>query len=240
MSITTQASEHSDSIAANPSIAAAVSPAVIAPIQADETGSALLGEHKITISPSAQGYLQDLLSKQADGTGVRIFVEYAGTPRAECCMSYSEPDAHEVDDICVCFDGFDAFIDAHSVTYLKDAQIDYNKDRFGGQLTFRAPNAKVPQVGEDASVEERINYVLQAEINPNLASHGGIVELVTLLDDEVGLTAVLKFGGGCQGCAAVDITLRQGVEVQLKQQIPELMHVIDETDHSQRENAYYK
>lgn len=80
MSITTQASEHSDSIATNPSIAAAVSPAVIAPIQADETGSALLGEHKITISPSAQGYLQDLLSKQADGTGVRIFVEYAGTP----------------------------------------------------------------------------------------------------------------------------------------------------------------
>lgn len=82
--------------------------------------------------------------------------------------------------------------------------------------------------------------MLQSEINPNLASHGGIVELLDLIDDEAGLTAVLKFGGGCQGCSAVDITLRQGIEVQLKQQIPELMHVIDETDHSQRQNAYYQ
>lgn len=118
--------------------------------------------------------------------------------------------------------------------------IDYNKDRFGGQLTFRAPNSKVPQVGENASIEERIHYVLQSEINPQLASHGGNVELVEVVENEVGKTAVLKFGGGCQGCSAVDVTLRQGVEVQLKQQIPELTQVVDETDHSQTQNAYYK
>lgn len=195
----------------------------------------------ITITPNAQAYLADLLAKQeVEGIGVRIFVEYPGTPRAECCMSYCQPDEIDESDLQIPYEAFTAYIDSPSISYLHDAVIDYNKDRFGGQLTFRAPNSKVPQVGEDASIEERINYVLQSQINPSLASHGGVVELVDLMDDEAGLTAVLKFGGGCQGCSAVDVTLRQGVEVQLKQQIPELMHVVDETDHSQTQNAYYR
>lgn len=196
----------------------------------------------IKITESAQGYLTELLAKQeTDGIGVRIFVEHAGTPRAECCMSYSQPDEHNPDDLRLEVANFTAYIDTPSIPYLQDAVIDYNKDRFGGQLTFRAPNSKVPQVGENASLEERINYVLQSEINPNLASHGGNVQLVDLVEEEgVGITAVLKFGGGCQGCSAVDVTLRQGVEVSLKQQIPELTQVIDETDHTYTANAFYK
>lgn len=196
----------------------------------------------INITESAQGYLADLLAKQeTDGIGVRIFVENAGTPRAECCMSYSQPGEHNESDLRLDYSDFSAYIDSASIPYLQDAVIDYNADRFGGQLTFRAPNSKVPQVGENATIEERIHYVLQSEINPGLASHGGVVELVELLEEEgVGLTAVLKFGGGCQGCSAVDVTLREGVEVQLKQQVPELTQVVDETDHSQTENAYYQ
>ena len=195
----------------------------------------------ITITDSAQVYLAELLAKQeTDGIGVRIFVEHPGTPRAECCMAYNQPGEEDSVDLQLHYEHFTAFIDAASVPYLEDAVIDYNKDRFGGQLTFRAPNSKIPKVGEDASVEERINYVLQSEINPGLASHGGNVQLMELIDDEAGLTAVLKFGGGCQGCSAVDMTLRQGVEVQLKQQVPELMQVVDETDHSRTENAYYQ
>ncbi len=196
----------------------------------------------ITITEAAQGYLADLLSKQdTDGIGVRIFVEHPGTPRAECCMAYNQPGEEDSADLKFSYDNFAAFIEASSVPYLEDAVIDYNKDRFGGQLTFRAPNSKVPKVGADASIEERINYVLQSEINPGLAAHGGMVDLIELIEEEgVGLTAVLKFGGGCQGCSAVDMTLRQGVEVQLKQQIPELTQVVDETDHTSTENAYYK
>ncbi|WP_227681234.1 Fe-S biogenesis protein NfuA [Psychrobacter alimentarius] len=196
----------------------------------------------ITITESAQGYLAELLAKQdADGIGVRIFVEHPGTPRAECCMAYNQPGEEDSADLKFSYENFSAFIEAASVPYLEDAVIDYNKDRFGGQLTFRAPNSKVPKVGADASIEERINYVLQSEINPGLAAHGGDVQLLELIDEEgIGLTAVLKFGGGCQGCSAVDMTLRQGVEVQLKQQIPELTQVIDDTDHTRTENAYYK
>lgn len=196
----------------------------------------------ITITSSAEEYLAELLAKQeTPGIGVRIFVEHPGTPRAECCMAYNQPGEEDPADLQMPFEDFTAYIEAASVPYLEDAVIDYNKDRFGGQLTFRAPNSKVPKVGADASVEERINYVLQSEINPNLAAHGGDVQLLELIEEEgVGLTAVLKFGGGCQGCSAVDMTLRQGVEVQLKQQIPELTQVVDDTDHTRTENAYYK
>lgn len=196
----------------------------------------------ITITSSAEEYLAELLAKQeTPGIGVRIFVEHPGTPRAECCMAYNQPGEEDPADLQMPFEAFTAYIEAASVPYLEDAVIDYNKDRFGGQLTFRAPNSKVPKVGADASVEERINYVLQSEINPNLAAHGGDVQLLELIEEEgVGLTAVLKFGGGCQGCSAVDMTLRQGVEVQLKQQIPELTQVVDDTDHTRTENAYYK
>ena len=217
------------------------------PTNATEYESALDTEQlatksNITITESAQGYLADLLSKQdTDGIGVRIFVEHPGTPRAECCMAYNQPGEEDSADLKFSYDNFAAFIEAASVPYLEDAVIDYNKDRFGGQLTFRAPNSKVPKVGADASIEERINYVLQSEINPGLAAHGGDVQLLELIEEEgIGLTAVLKFGGGCQGCSAVDINLRQAVEVQLKQQIPELTQVVDDTDHSSTENAYYK
>lgn len=196
----------------------------------------------LLITPSAQEYLKELLAKQeTDGIGVRIFVENAGTPRAECCMAYSTPDDRVETDYRQEYADFTAYIDLPSIPYLLDAVIDYNKDRFGGQLTFRAPNSKVPRIGPDASIEERITYVLQAEINPSLAGHGGSCMLVEVRDDEThGLTAVLKFGGGCQGCSAIDVTLKQGVETTLKEHIPELQHVVDQTDHSQSEGAYFK
>lgn len=196
----------------------------------------------LLITPSAQEYLHELLAKQnTPGIGVRIFVEHPGTPRAECCMAYSAPEEVVPTDYKQDYPDFPAYIDAPSIPYLLDAVIDYNKDRFGGQLTFRAPNSKVPRVGPDASIEERITYILQAEINPGLAGHGGNCSLVEVQDDpEHGLTAVLKFGGGCQGCSAIDMTLKQGVETTLKENIPELQRVVDQTDHTQAEGAYFK
>ena len=107
----------------------------------------------------------------------------------------------------------------------------------GGQLTIKAPNARVPQVGEDAPLEDRINYILYNEINPGLAAHGGMVTLMEIVEDSV---AVLQFGGGCQGCAAVDITLKNSVERSLLDQIPELTEIRDATDHTLTENAYYR
>ena len=131
---------------------------------------------------------------------------------------------------------FTAYIDQVSEPFLKDAVVDYATDRMGGQLTIKAPNAKVTMVNDDSPINDRINYYLQTEINPGLASHGGQVSLIEVVEDGI---AVLKFGGGCQGCGQADVTLREGIELTLLERIPQLKGVRDVTDHSQKENAYY-
>lgn len=192
----------------------------------------------VDIKPAAQEYLRGLLAKQEQpGIAIRVFVERPGTPNAECCMAYCLPGEEVEEDVRFEYEGFSAFIEGRSQSYLIDAVIDYKKDSMGGQLTFRAPRSKVPDLRADASLEEKINYILYSEINPQLASHNGNVSLVELSEDGI---ATLEFGGGCQGCSAVDMTLREGVEKTLMERIPEMKGVRDKTDHSVRENAYYK
>ena len=190
----------------------------------------------ITITESAQEYLTELLSKQDDALGVRVFINQPGTPRAETCIAYCrEGDVQEGDEERP-FETFTAWFDARSLPYLEDALVDYAKDRMGGQLTIKAPNAKMPRVDENSPLEDRINYVLYNEVNPALAAHGGEVSLVEITED---MFAVLQFGGGCQGCSAVDQTLKGGVEKTLLEQLPQLKGVRDMTDHSDRSQAYY-
>lgn len=190
----------------------------------------------IEISESAQRYLRELLDKQdVPGIGIRVFVANPGSPAAETCIAYCRPGEQQEDDVPVEFEGFTAWFEKRSEPFLEEAKVDFQEDRLGGQLTIRAPNARVPKVDADSPIEDRINYVLYNEINPSLASHGGMVSLVEVVDGE----AVLQFGGGCQGCAAVDLTLKEGVEKTLLAQVPDLRGIRDATDHSIRENAYY-
>jgi len=213
-----------------------MSEAAVTDVVVNETGTNLV------ITETAQGYLRELLGKQnSEGIGVRIFVENPGTPRAECCMAYCTRGEEQADDLRIDFEDFPAFIEGRSAPYLLDAVIDFNKDRMGGQLTFKAPRSKVPNISADSPIEERINHVLFSEINPGLAAHNGSVSLLECYQDpDEGWVAVLKFGGGCQGCSAVDMTLKQGVETTLKAHIPELARVADSTDHSKKDNAYFK
>ncbi|MCQ4320602.1 Fe-S biogenesis protein NfuA [Stutzerimonas stutzeri] len=191
----------------------------------------------ITITEAAHDYLADLLEKQnTTGIGIRVFITQPGTPYAETCIAYCKPGEEKPDDIAISLKSFTAWIDGISEPFLEDALVDYATDRMGGQLTIKAPNAKVPMVNEDSPLNERINYYLQTEINPGLASHGGQVTLIDVVDEGV---AVLQFGGGCQGCGQVDVTLKEGVEKTLVERIPELKGVRDVTDHTNRDNAYY-
>lgn len=191
----------------------------------------------ITITEAAHDYLADLLEKQnTTGIGIRVFITQPGTPYAETCIAYCKPGEEKPDDIAISLKSFTAWIDGISEPFLEDALVDYATDRMGGQLTIKAPNAKVPMVNEDSPLNERINYYLQTEINPGLASHGGQVTLIDVVDEGV---AVLQFGGGCQGCGQVDLTLKEGVEKTLVERIPELKGVRDVTDHTNRDNAYY-
>ena len=194
-------------------------------------------EH-LTITESAEKYLDELLGSQdKDTAGIKIVVSEPGTPRAETCIAYAKEDENFDDYLLIEELSFSLYIENQSLEFVKDAIVDYSPDKFGGTLTIKAPNAKLPQLNENASIEEKINYVLYSEINPSLASHGGEVSLVEVLEQE---TAVLQFGGGCQGCGMVDLTLKDGVEKTLLEQVEGLKGVMDVTDHSYRENAYYK
>ena len=192
----------------------------------------------VKVTESAQEYLAELLSKQeVEGIAVRIFILDAGTPRAETCISFCRPGEEKADDEEKVYKDFNAFIERSSIPFLEDAVVDFQKDSMGGQLTIKAPNSRMPKLTDDSSLEDRINYVLYNEVNPGLASHGGHVSLEEVFEESV---AVLRFGGGCQGCGMVDVTLKDGVEKTLLGQIPQLTEVRDVTDHSVKENAYYQ
>lgn len=192
---------------------------------------------EISLTDSAQEYLGGLLESQGDDViGIRVFVNDPGTMRAETCVAYCREEDRKDDSIERQYNGFKAWYDSESWPYLESAKIDYAENKMGGQLTIKAPNSKMPQVSASSPLSERINYLLYTEINPSLAAHGGEVSLM-MIDDEN--YAVLQFGGGCQGCSAVDMTLKDGVEKTLKEHLPDLAGVKDVTDHSNRSNAYY-
>ena len=139
----------------------------------------------ITVTASALEYLQQLIDKQPAGTGVRLFVNQGGTPHAETCLAYRKP--HEDVDDHSLLDNTGAlafYVEDASAEYLEAAFIDYQTDKLGGQLTIKAPNAKMKQVDENSSMTERVNYLLYTEINPALASHGGFVMLEEMVEDD--------------------------------------------------------
>jgi Fe/S biogenesis protein NfuA len=190
----------------------------------------------LEITADAQTHFQGLLTSQEKDTGIRIFVVNPGTPHAECGVSYCPPDAVEKDDLMLSYPHFNAYLDKESVPYLEEALIDYQKESTGGQLTLKAPNAKAKKVNDDAPAIDRIAYLLESEINPQLAGHGGKVSLAEFTDEGI---AILQFGGGCQGCGMVDTTLSEGIEKTLMEKIPEVKGVKDITEHEQGDNPYY-
>jgi len=191
----------------------------------------------ITISESAQSHFVNLLSQQAEGTSVRVFVVNPGTASAECGVSYCPADAIEADDIEIPFEGFSAYVDADSKSYLEEAEIDFVTDQMGSQLTLKAPNAKLRKVADDAPLFERVDYFLKAEVNPQLAGHGGECSLVEITNDGY---AVLQFGGGCNGCSQIDVTVKDGIEKQLIEIMgDEIKGVKDATEHERGDHSYY-
>lgn len=192
---------------------------------------------QIAISDAAQVHFRKLLDTQEEGTNIRIFVVNPGTPNAECGVSYCPPNAVEESDIEMKYNTFSAFIDEVSLPFLEEAEIDYVTEELGAQLTLKAPNAKIRKVADDAPLIERVEYVIQTQINPQLANHGGRITLIEITEDGY---AVLQFGGGCNGCSMVDVTLKDGVEKQLVSLFPnELKGAKDITEHQRGEHSYY-
>ncbi len=191
----------------------------------------------ITITETAQTHFANLLSQQPEGTNIRIFVVNPGTQSAECGVSYCPPEAIEATDTEITYDAFSAYVDELSLPFLDEAEIDFVTDKMGSQLTLKAPNAKMRKVSDDATLVERLEYAIQTQVNPQLASHGGNVNLVEVTEEGV---AIVAFGGGCNGCSMVDVTLKEGIEKQLLEQFPgELTAVKDATEHDRGDHSYY-
>lgn len=192
----------------------------------------------IEITPSAEEHFRKLLAPQKEGTSIRIFVINPGTPKAECGVSYCPPEAVESRDTRLSYEGFDALVDEVSIPFLEEAFIDLVEEETGTQLTLKAPNAKMRKVKDGAPLIERVEYVIQVQINPQLASHGGFIKLIELTEDNV---AVIEFGGGCNGCSQVDLTLKEGIEKELLEEFSgELNAVRDITEHQSGDHSFYK
>ena len=191
----------------------------------------------IEITPTAQDYFSKLIAQQdEDGLGLRIAVSHPGTPGAACDLQFCPSGQNMPDDHVREFEGFNLYVADASVKWLDKAEIDFEEDPTGGQLTIKAPGIKGDEPNKDASLEDRVSWLLQTEINPSLAAHGGRVGLVEITEAK---EVVLQFGGGCQGCGMADVTMKQGIEQSLKRHIPEITAVMDVTDHTSGTNPYY-
>ncbi|KEY91387.1 Fe/S biogenesis protein nfuA [Candidatus Photodesmus blepharus] len=193
--------------------------------------------NSILITKKAQAHFSFLLEKQPKHTNIRVFVSNPGTQNAECGVSYCSQESIKSTDTEFKFDGFSAYIDKLSLPFLKEAKIDLITEKMGTQLTLKAPNAKMRTIASDASLLERVEYIIQTRINPRLAEHNGYLNLLEITNDGV---AMVIFGGGCNGCSMVDMTLREGIEKELLQQFEgELTKVCDATEHSRNTYSYY-
>ena len=192
----------------------------------------------ISISDNAQSHFRRILASQGiEGMGIRLAAVHPGTAKADCRLEFCEPSDLDGREWTLECDGFNLYVDGASTQWLDAAEIDYVSSATGGQLTIRAPNIKGREPGADASIVERVRYVLDHEIAPQLAAHGGRVSLEEI--DAAGVV-VLRFGGGCHGCGMVETTVREGIEKTLKARVPGVTAVRDATDHSCGEQPYIK
>lgn len=130
-----------------------------------------------------------------------------------------------------------------SIENLTGATIGMSNNLLKPGLSIENPNSPSPTIlGDgpppDASgpVADQVEHVLRTQINPSIASHGGVAELVGV----EGSVAYLRLGGACQGCGMADVTLSQGIEATIVATVPDILQVIDVTDHNQGENPYYE
>ncbi len=183
----------------------------------------------INISESAQAHFRKLIEREAlPGLGVRLSAVHPGTPRADVRLEFAEPADLAGDEWAVDCEGFTLWLRADSVKYLDGAEIDYETRATGGQLQIRAPKIKGEAPADSASLVERVHWIVEHEINPQLAQHRGHVSVQEVTADGV---VLLRFGGGCHGCGMADVTLKQGIETTLMSKVPGVTAVRDATDH---------
>ncbi len=148
-------------------------------------------------------------------------------------MDFALRDDPAEDDNVLKYDDIQVWIDNESSELLSGASLDFMTNDDDAGFKFINPNEE--NLLADNPVLARIQTILDEEVNPFVASHGGVISLVDYKDG----TAYVQMGGGCQGCGQASATLRQGVEQRIKELVPEVTDVVDTTDHEAGANPYY-
>lgn len=196
----------------------------------------------IEITPSALETVLEIRSGEDDPDSLGLRIEITGSNGTEYVydLSFDELTSAADDDLVVDA-GVKVIVPPDTVEKLRGAVLDLPRTAGQGGLVIRNPNRPDPLAGvelnRDGSIAEQVQQLLDQAINPALGSHGGFATLIGVDDEN---NVYITMGGGCQGCAASQMTLTQGIQRQIKEMIPDVVEVIDATDHAAGENPFYR
>lgn len=201
----------------------------------------------VTVTPKAQTKLQSMLAGEPDGSGLGLWLVVAGTQGQKYTydMWFQAIDEATPDHVMELNGELRVVLQTADADKLRGATLNYRQNLMASDgesgFAFDNPNSLSPDIPAGdieltGEVADRVNQVLAQRINPAIASHGGVAELVAVEND----TAYLRLGGGCQGCGMAAVTLSQGIEVAILEMVPEIKNVVDVTDHATGDNPYYE
>jgi len=186
----------------------------------------------ITITELAKSKVLEMMEgEEQDGLALRISISGRGPGGFNTELHFVGSDEKADDDTVIDGGGFSVYIDAATAENLKGATVDYVEGL--SQSGFKVEN---PNPLWSDPTARAVQEVIETKINPGVASHGGYVSLLDVKGD----TAYIALGGGCQGCGMADVTLKQGIEVMIKESVPQIQHIRDTTDHAGGSNPYYQ
>jgi Fe/S biogenesis protein NfuA len=202
----------------------------------------------LSISEKARKRVLEIKGGEQDGDKLALWVEIVGIAGGDYAydLYFDAPEQAAAEDSVQHGDDLTVVIPAESVEKLQGATLDMTRDLLNPGLVILNPN-KPPQPASpmitgmapadlSGPVAQRVQQVLEQQINPSIASHGGTASLVAVEEG----TAYLRLGGGCVGCGMATVTLSQGIEVAIREAVPEIEHVVDVTDHASGTNPYYE
>lgn len=187
----------------------------------------------ITIEPKAKDKIKTMLdAENKSDSGLRIRITGRTAQGYQHALSLVDAGMEKPDDKVVESDGIKVVLDPKTANQVDGARIDFVDDMYGGGFKVDNPN----QPTWSSPLEQQLQDLIDSQVNPSLAMHGGYLELLEVKED----TLYVHFGGGCHGCGMVNVTLKQGVQQTITTQFPQITQVIDTTDHASGENPYYR
>lgn len=202
----------------------------------------------LNITDVARGKILRVRAAEADAEKLALWLEVSGVANGKYRYDmYFQPVEYAgPTDAVQRHDDLSVVIPAFSVDKVRGATLDVQGDPIDGGLVLENPNSPSPAVSAtprppveadlSGDVAQRVLAVLDQQINPSIASHGGYAQLVAVEGD----VAYLRLQGGCQGCGMASVTLSQGIEVAIKETVPEIARVVDVTDHASGTNPYFE